>query len=366
MNLKIERDRLLKPLNQVSSVVERRQTLPILANVYLKQSAGALQLIGTDLEVEVMTRIDGVEGSDGECTVTARKLLDICRALPEGATVSLEVDGQRAIIRSGKSRFSLQTLPGGDFPKLETDEWQQSLTTTQLLLKGLLSRTAFAMAQQDVRYYLNGLLLELSGQTLSAVATDGHRLAKSEIDVQSNAAEVRQAIVPRKAILELSRFLEDVEDEVVVQLNPNHIRAQLGVLVFTSKLIDGRFPDYEKVIPPKLSTHLVLDRGEFQEVLGRAAILTNDKFRGVRLSLGGDRIMVSANNPEQEEASDEMTIKYAGPELEIGFNVNYLIDALKALDTGEVELSLEDSNSSCTMNIPGDQKSRYLVMPMRL
>ena len=367
MKLKIERERLLKPLTQVSSVVERRQTLPILANVYLNLDKGQLQLIGTDLEVEVLTHIEDVAGEDGACTMTARKLLDICRALPDGAEVTLSADGERATIRSGKSRFSLQTLPAADFPKLETDQWQLQFRSNQAELKNLLGRTAFAMAQQDVRYYLNGLLFEVSQKTLRAVATDGHRLAKSEIEVHTNGdTELHQAIVPRKAVVELSRFLEEVEEDVTVELNPNHIRVQLGVLLFTSKVIDGRFPDYEKVIPQRLSTRLTVDRAEFQEVLGRAAILTNDKFRGVRLTFGANRMVVSANNPEQEEASDEMSIEYGGPDLEIGFNVNYLMDALKVLPKEHVELAVEDSNSSCTLQTPGDEKSQYLVMPMRL
>jgi DNA polymerase-3 subunit beta len=366
MKLSIERDRLLKPLSQVSSVVERRQTLPILGNVYLRFDDRSLVLKGTDLETEVTTQIDNVDGGDGECTVTARKFYDICRALPEDAVIVLEATGDRVNIRSGKSRFSLQALAAANFPHLDTEQWECEFEVEQEKLKQLIENTAFSMAQQDVRYYLNGLLLETEGPTLRAVATDGHRLAMSEIDINGDVGESRQSIVPRKAVLELGRYLEEGAKAAKVAMNPNHIRVKAGPLVFTSKLIDGRFPDYEKVIPKSLGTHLEIERGELYDILARAAILTNEKFKGVRINLSSSRLTVSANNPDQEEASDEMGVEYDGAELEIGFNVAYLMEALRILGSDKVDLGLEDANSSCIVRVPGDESTLYLVMPMRL
>ncbi len=366
MKLSIERDRLLKPLGQVSTVVERRQTLPILGNVYLRIDDRKLILTGTDLETEVTTRVENVDGGDGECTVTARKFYDICRALPEDATIDVETKGDRMQIRSGHSRFSLQTLAAADFPRVETEEWQSEFEIEQQLLKQLIEKTAFSMAQQDVRYYLNGLLLETGDSVLRAVATDGHRLARSEIELATGVGANRQAIVPRKAVMELARYLEDSTEKAWVGINPNHIQVKAGPLAFTSKLIDGRFPDYEKVIPARLQTYLQIDRSHFYNVLARAAILTNDKFKGVRLNLSAKRLMVTANNPEQEEASDEMDVDYEGQDLEIGFNVAYIMEALRVLGSDEVTLGVEDPNSSCTMVDPGDDSTLYLVMPMRL
>jgi DNA polymerase-3 subunit beta len=366
MKLSIERDRLLKPLGQVSSVVERRQTLPILGNVYLRVDDRSLVLTGTDLETEVTTQIDNVDGGDGECTVTARKFHDICRALPEDALIELEASSDRVRIQSGKSRFSLQTLAASNFPRLETEQWDCEFEVEQGKLKQLIENTAFSMAQQDVRYYLNGLLLETEKQTLRAVATDGHRLAMSAIEVKDNVGEPRQLIIPRKAVMELGRYLEESTAVASLGINPNHIRVKAGPLVFTSKLIDGRFPDYEKVIPKDLSTHLEIERGELYDILARAAILTNEKFKGVRLSLSSKRLSVSAHNPDQEEANDEMVVDYEGGELEIGFNVGYLMEALRILGGEKVDLGLQDPNSSCTVRAPGDETTIYLVMPMRL
>lgn len=366
MKVKIERDRLLRPLSHVSGVVEKRQTLPILGNVYMKQSQGTLTLVGTDLETEVMTRVEEVEGEDGECTVTARKFYDICRMLPEEATINLVNEGDRTIITSGRSRFILQSLPAADFPRLEAEKWEDTIEIKQQDLRGLLDRTAFAMAQQDVRYYLNGCLLEVSPDGLRVVATDGHRLAKTEqamaIDVETRC----MAIIPRKAVTELLRFLEENDETVVLDVNPNHVRVSAGVWVFITKLIDGRFPDYEKVIPPSLSIHLVVDRNEFFDILARTSILTNEKFRGVRLLLKPGVMVVMANNPEQEEAVDEMAVDYDGQEVEIGFNVGYLMDALRALSSDQVDLGLQDPNSSCTINVPQELSTLYLVMPMRI
>jgi len=366
MKLDIERDQLLKPLSRVSGVVERRQTLPILANVYVKLEDSTLTLIGTDLEVEISESITGVQGKKGEITVTARKLMDICRALPETATINLDTDGSLMTVQAGRSKFSLQTLPSKDFPKIDTDKWEERISLPAKEFRQLLEKTSFSMANQDVRYYLNGLLLEISGDSLRAVATDGHRLAKSDLTLKGNKSDFRQIIVPRKAVMELIRLLQENEDKVVVEVSPNHIRVNTGATIFTSKLIDGRFPDYEAVLSPLLTTVVSVERVPFLECLARTAILTNEKFRGVRLNVEKSHMLVSAHNPEQEEASDELMIDYDEDAIEIGFNVTYMMDALKALVDEKIELRLRDNNSSCTISSPGDENTVYLVMPMRL
>ncbi len=366
MKLDIERGQLLKPLSRVSGVVERRQTLPILANVYIKLDDSTLTLIGTDLEVEISETIDGIKGRKGEITVTARKLMDICRALPEGAKIKLDTDGPLMTVKAGHSKFSLQTLPSKDYPKIDTDKWEERLKLSAKELRLLLEKTSFSMANQDVRYYLNGLLLEISGDSLRAVATDGHRLAKSDLQIKGNEADFRQLIVPRKAVMELIRLLQDNEDEITIEVSSNHIRVSAGSTVFTSKLIDGRFPDYEAVLSSLLTTAVSVERIPFLDCLGRAAILTNEKFRGVRLNVEKSRMLVSAHNPEQEEASDELAIDYDEDEIEIGFNVTYMMDALKAIPSEKVELRLRDNNSSCIIRSSEDEDTLYLVMPMRL
>ncbi len=357
---------MTKPLANINGIVEKRQTLPILGNVFIKSDKGALWLVGTDLETELTTRIDDVKGTAGECTVGARKLFDICRTLPEDATLNVEGKTDKVSIKAGTSRFTLQALPAGDFPRIETDQWEQEFEIEPPVLKRLLERTAFAMAQQDVRYYLNGLLLELHGKTLRAVATDGHRLARSELPLAEAVKKPQQAIIPRKAVLEMIRFLDDTGQPAQLALSNNHMRLATDALVFVTKLIDGRFPDYDKVIPKSLSIGLHMDRRNFYDVLARAAILTNEKFRGVRLALTKNRMTVTAHNPEQEEALDEIEIEYDGDDLEIGFNVGYLMDALRVLDTDEVEIGLQDANSSCTLEALEGADTLYLVMPMRL
>jgi len=369
MKIKLSRGALLKPLTYVSSVVEKRQTLPILSNVLLQfDGKNRLSLTGTDLEVEVITYCENVAGDEGEITINARKLFDITRALPEEAEITISTeDNGKAIIRSGKSRFTVQTLPVEDFPKIETEQWSQEWKLPASTFKQALTRTAFAMAQQDVRFYLNGLLLVSDSEKIKTVATDGHRLAKTECLLKSRSTETEiQAIVPRKAITELNHIIEEGDNEISVSFNPNHIRVELDSVIFTSKLIDGRFPDYEKVIPKNQDKSLIIDRHELQNTLNRAAILTNEKFRGVRLIVKKDLLSVSANNPDQEEAFDEISIEYSGDDVEIGFNVGYMLEALNAITTDKVEILLSDANSSGTIRAPGDEETLYIVMPMRL
>lgn len=364
MQINLKREDLLKPLSYVAGVVERRQTLPILSYVLLKQTDGGGTLTGTDLEVEVVAGFKA--GGRAEMTLPARKLLDICRALPAEAMLEIKKEGEKAVIKAGRSRYTLLTLPVTDFPNIETSQWEQSLSVPQKDFKRLLDLTQFCMAQQDVRYYLNGLLLELSANRLRAVATDGHRMALSDLELKKGGKGERQVIVPRKGIHEISRLLEDGEGTVELLLSPNHLRVQTEHLTFTSKLIDGRYPDYNKVIPAAQTKQIKIERGVLRETLSRAAILSNEKYRGVRLNLEEKTMKITAHNPEQEEAQEEIAIDYSGEPLEIGFNVSYLIDAVSAHAAEHIILGLSDSNSSCTITAPDDKHTKFIVMPMRL
>ncbi|HET6726277.1 MAG TPA: DNA polymerase III subunit beta [Gammaproteobacteria bacterium] len=366
MKFEISRDALLKPIQAVIGVVERRQTMPILSNLLIAADAGKLTLTGTDLEVE-LTAETALECDDaGEVTVPGRKLLDICRALPDGARIAVSLDKERLQVRSGRSRFNLATLPAAEFPLVEDVETQTRFSIPQKQLKELLDRTAFSMAQQDVRYYLNGLLIEIAEGKLRAVATDGHRLALCEVDADIGDAPAQQVIVPRKGVLELQRLLGDTDAAAEVELGGNKIRVRVDELRFTSKLIDGRFPDYDRVIPKGGDKLVRASRLLMRDALGRAAILSNEKYKGVRLDLDEGRVRIQAHNPEQEEAEDEFEADYNGGELEIGFNVVYLLDALGAIDSEDVVLQLSDANSSCLVLDPDNAAHRYVVMPMRL
>jgi len=367
MNLTTSRESLLRPLQAVIGVVERRQTMPVLANVLLVAKNGQLAVTATDLEVELVAQsvVDEIK-SEGEITVPARKLLDICRALPDEATINLRLDGDRMVIKSGRSRFVLSTLAAADFPVVEDIAADRELRLAQAEVHRLLEKTHFSMAQQDVRYYLNGLLLETGGGVVRTVATDGHRLALCEVALEEDGgAAQQQVIIPRKGVMELQRLLGE-EEEVELAIGANHIRAHVGNIRFTSKLIDGRFPDYDRVIPKPEGNRLRAGRDYLRSALQRAAILSNEKYRGVRLDISPKYLKIQANNPDQEEAHDEIEVDYEGEELEIGFNVNYLLDALAAVDAEEVELGFVDSNSSCVIHGPGVEDAKFVVMPMRL
>lgn len=366
MKLSISREALLKALQAVIGVVERRQTMPILANVLLVARNGGLTLTATDLEVELVADAD-VEKVEvpGDITVPGRKLLDITRALAEGAKISLQLDGDRLVIKSGRSRFVLSTLPAAEFPLVESIDANSRLKLAQKDVARLLDKTQFSMAQQDVRYYLNGLLLETTRKRVRAVATDGHRLALSDLPVEGQDVTAGQVIVPRKGVMELHRLLGG-GPEVELAIGSNHIRVQFDGIRFTSKLIDGRFPDYERVIPSSEATTLKADRETLRAALQRAAILSNEKFRGVRLELAKDTLKIQANNPDQEEARDEIEVEYSGSPMEIGFNVTYLLDALAAVDGETVEIDFVDPASSCLIRSPQTSPSKYVVMPMRL
>jgi DNA polymerase-3 subunit beta len=365
MKLSAPRDVLLKPLQAVIGVVERRQTMPILSNILLVARDGELSVTATDLEVELVARAEVDVGAGGEITVSGRKLLDICKALPGSAKVELSVSGEKMHVRSGRSKFSLATLPAAEFPTVDDIRAGATIRISQGVLGQLIEKTAFSMAQQDVRYYLNGMLLETGEQALRAVATDGHRLALAEASLDGEKRETQQVIIPRKGVLELQRLLADDED-VDIELGENHIRMQIGGIRFTSKLIDGRFPEYERVIPRESSNELRADKELIRAALQRTAILSNEKYRGIRLVIRKDSVVLQAHNPEQEEAEEEFEVEYAGEDIEIGFNVNYLLDAIGAIDGDSVTLSVVDSNSSCLIREPGNDERKFVVMPMRL
>jgi DNA polymerase III subunit beta len=365
MKLTASREDLLTPLQSVIGVVERRQTMPVLANVLLSARENRLSITGTDLEVELVAAHAVTVQQAGDVTVPGRKLLDIFRALPEKTSVSLTTDGDRVALRAGRSRFTLSSLPAAEFPVIEEINSQQVLSVSQGALRRLIEKTHFSMAQQDVRYYLNGMLLETEGKALRAVATDGHRLALCETPLQAAAKTSQQVIVPRKGVLELQRIL-GADGELELAIGTNHVRVQIGDIRFTSKLIDGRFPEYGRVVPSAPTKIVQADRDSLRQSLQRTAILSNEKYRGIRLTLHSDLLTVQAHNPEQEEAEDQLEVGYKGEDLEIGFNVNYLLDALAALDTDKVEIGLNDANTSCLIRAPGSTDTKYVVMPMRL
>jgi DNA polymerase III subunit beta len=366
MRFSIQREGLLKPLQQVIGAVERRQTMPILANVLIRAEEGQLSVTTTDLEVELVAQVGDVSATPGDVTVPARKLLDICRALPDEAAMELKADGDRVVITSGRARFTLSSLPAADFPALEEIATSKELEITERELRHLILRTSFAMANQDVRYYLNGLMLEVEENGVRTVATDGHRLALCELRTPVEAAASQQVIVPRKGVQELLRLLEDRDDRVRLQIGSSHIRVTLPQLRFTSKLIDGRFPDYERVIPRDGDQVMRVEREALRKALARASILSNEKYRGIRLVLDEGRLRIQAHNPEQEEAEDEIEAEYKGTALEIGFNVTYLLDVLNTVEGDTVEATFKDASSSVLISDPGARDALYVVMPMRL
>jgi DNA polymerase III subunit beta len=358
------REIVLKPLQSVIGVVERRQTMPILSNVLLVVRDGVLSVTATDLEVELVAEVSVDDAEDGEVTVPGRKLHDIYRALPDGVRVDATLSGERMTVKAGRSRFTLSTLRAADFPTVDDIAAQQTLDIEAKVLKHLLDKTHFSMAQQDVRYYLNGLLIETDGTKLRGVATDGHRLAIAEVQLESAARHNEQQIVPRKGVLELNRLLGD-EGRVDLALGKNHVRLAVDGLRVTSKLIDGRFPDYTRVIPANPPNVFAAERNLLRQAMQRASILSNEKYRGVRLTLGENSMVVEANNPEQEEAVETVEIDYTGAPMEIGFNVNYLLDALAAVDGERVRIGVTDANSSCLI-FGDDETAKFVVMPMRL
>ncbi|SDH83265.1 DNA polymerase-3 subunit beta [Vibrio xiamenensis] len=366
MKFTIERSHLLKPLQQVSGALGGRPSLPILGNLLIKVEDNQLSMTATDLEVELISRVS-LEGEweSGSITVPSRKFLDICRGLPDDAVITFVYEGDRVQVRSGRSRFSLSILPANDFPNIE--DWQSDVevTMTQADLKGLIEKTQFSMANQDVRYYLNGMLFEIDGSTLRSVATDGHRMAVARTELDGEFAQ-QQIIVPRKGVQELVKLLDAPEQTVVLQIGSSNVRAEVNNFVFTSKLVDGRFPDYRRVMPQSTTKTLIAGCDELRQAFSRAAILSNEKFRGVRVNLSGEEMCITANNPEQEEAEEMLDVSFEGEPIEIGFNVSYVLDVLNTLRCDNVRVSMSDANASALIENSEDDSAMYVVMPIRL
>ncbi|MDP5255688.1 MULTISPECIES: DNA polymerase III subunit beta [unclassified Vibrio] len=366
MNFSIERSQLLKPLQQISGVLGGRPTLPILGNILIHVEGNQLSLTATDLEVELIGRLPlSGEVEPGQVTVPSRKFLDICRGLPDDAVIKFSHQDDRVTVRSGRSRFTLSTLPASDFPNIE--DWQSDieLVLPQSELRRIIERTQFSMANQDVRYYLNGMLFEVEDNILKSVATDGHRMAVSQTEIDGNF-ERQQIILPRKGVLELMKLLDAPDQTVTLQIGQSNVRAQVNHFVFTSKLVDGRFPDYRRVLPKNTNKTLLADGESLRQSLARAAILSNEKFRGVRVNLADNQMRVTANNPEQEEAEEVIDVEYQGDPIEIGFNVSYLLDILNSLRCEQVRFSMTDSNASTLVENVADEQCMYVVMPIRL
>lgn len=370
--IQTNRDEILKPLQAVIGIVERRHTLPILSNILIEKTQANLSVIATDLEIQITATSNCQEDfSDFAITVAAKKLQDICRAFPESAQLSLENEDSRLQIKVGKSRFNLQTLPASDFPKLtQSAESKSVIKLAQKTLRDLLNQVQYAMAQQDIRYYLNGLLLVIEPGLLRVVATDGHRLSMASHALESRAENqedtVHEVILPRKTVIELIKLLADVDDEVSIEISQNQTRFSFSNIILVSKIVEGKFPDYNRVIPANYQNHMQINRSILHQALQRASILSNEKFRGVRLVLTQDSLRIICNNNEQEEAQEEIEVNYPGDPLDIGFNVNYLLDVLVNIEEDSVVLSFGDANSSGLITVPGNDNFKYVVMPMRI
>ena len=369
MKFIIDRETLLRPLLIVRGVIEQRQTLPVLSNLLITARDGVLVFTATDSEVELEARVAVDDWDGGETTVPARKFIDICQALPGQAKVEFGLDSDNKVhIRSGRSRFTLTTIPASDFPTTDEVADESEFTIAQSDLKRLIDLTQFAMARQDVRYYLNGLLFEVTPQRVKAVATDGHRLAVAQLDAETGVEESKSIIIPRKGVIELARLLTGEDVELKVRVGTNAVRMTIDDVRFSSKLIDGKFPDYGRVVPDveQCDKRLSMDRESLRQCLVRASVLSSDKHRTVRLTLGSGIMKVAANNPEQETAEDELEIEYAGENLDIGFNVSYLIEALATLPSETADVFLSDASSSCLIQPHGRSSCQFVVMPMRL
>ena len=360
------RDQILTPLQSVCGIVEKRHTLPILSNVLMEKNGEQLTLLATDIEIQIRTGTQAIGSENAALTVAARKLQDILRSLPEAAEVSLTLDDKRLQIKAGKSRFNLQTLPAEDFPRMSTSDGQATrISMTQKQFKHLLALVQYSMAQQDIRYYLNGLLLVVNGSEMRVVATDGHRLAYASEGLAESLPR-SEVVVPRKTILELSRQLADNDEALEIVLTPTQAQFRFGNIELVSKLIDGKFPDYERVIPQQHTKLLLLRRDQLLQSLQRAAILTNEKFRGVRLVLNDGSLKIISTNAEQEEAQEEIEVDYQGESLDVGFNVTYLLDVLNNISTETIECRLADASSSALFMLPNNERFKYVVMPMRI
>jgi DNA polymerase III subunit beta len=371
MRVRIERANLLKALNHVHRVVERRNTIPILANVLLKAEGDELSLKATDLDMEIVDRAPASVEQGGSCTVPAHMLYDIVRKLPDGAEIGLDTgSGQTMALQAGRARFSLQMLPDADFPDLNPGELPVSFTVPAEALKRLIDRTQFAISTEETRYYLNGIFFHVvgdgAGARLRAVATDGHRLAKAELDAPEGSAGMPGLIVPRKTVGEVQKLLDPPDAEVAVSLSDTKVRFAIGRLVLTSKLIDGTFPDYERVIPKANDKELKVDKADFERAVDRVSTVSSDRGRAVKLSLSEDKMVLAVNNPDSGSATDELPVDYAAAPMEIGFNSKYLLDIAGQLTTGDAVFKLADSGSPTLIQDSGDADALYVLMPMRV
>ena len=365
--LQASRDDLLKPLQTVTGIVERRHTLPILSNVLIEAQAGHTKLLATDLEIQIHTTGPETSTEDFRITTSAKKLQDILRALPESAIVKLDWADNRLTLTAGKSRFNLQTLPAEDFPMMNVaQEVNATFSLRQDQLKLMLSQVQYAMAIQDIRYYLNGLLLQTEGNQLHLVSTDGHRLAFAGITLEDANLPKAEVILPRKTVLELFKLLSHPEDNITVELLSNQVRVQSGDTVVVSKVVDGKFPDFTRVIPLDNDKLFLINRTTLLGALERAAILANEKFRGVRLQLKPGLLSVLCSNNEQEEAQEDVEIAYQGEALEVGFNITYLMDVLRNVQVDDFQLAFGNANQSTLFTIPDNPDFKYIVMPMRI
>jgi len=366
MKLNINKETLLEPLQKVIGVIERRQTLPILSNVYLSIQNGHLKLTGTDLEVQISTDTITNNAEDFKITVAARKLLDICRSLPANAEIKFSFKESVLVITSGKSRFTLRTLPADEYPLFDESNYTHHVNIEQGVLFKAFSKTIFCMAQQDVRYYLNGLMMEVVDGELQTVASDGHRLALFKKHLENETQSINQVIIPRKAAQELLKLMDKYEGIIDIKLAKNNINFTFGDVQLNAKLIDGRFPDFKNVIPEETKHSFTIDKQSFKSALSRVSILSNEKYKGIRLDLSNQLMTINANNPEQDEAIEEVMVDYEGDEMSMGFNSSYLMDALNVIESENVQVSFTDTNSSCLLENPTDKSSRFIIMPMRI
>lgn len=366
MQIKINREVLLKPLTNVSSIVERRHTLPILSNLLLEAKNNNIQLTATDLEMQISLNIESKFTGELSTTISAKKLLDICRSLPESIDIDMQSNDSRITVKAGKSRFNLQTLPAADYPVMtKVAANNTSIQISQIALKKLLKQVEFAMAQQDIRYYLNGLLLEVSENKLNIVGTDGHRLSFTSTTL-NKTYEKTEVILPRKTVVELIKLLNDSENEVNIELSAGQVNFAFDEIRLISKVIDGKFPDYHRVIPTGHQNTFSANRLAVLTAMQRASILSNEKYRGIRMVLSNNNLKLISTNTEQEEAEEELEIDYAKDALDIGFNVTYLIDVLNNVSDENINFSFADANSSCLITVPNDDNYKYVVMPMRI
>jgi len=370
MKIIITKENLIKALQKIIGVVDKKQSMPILSHILFKKSNEGYEVVASDLEVQLSSviEVNDVNGFAGNITIPGRKLFDIGKGLSDESLIEIDqINESKIQIKSKKSKFILSALDPNTFPMMETlDDESISFSMKASELKEIIGKTSFAMAQQDVRYYLNGLYLLASNNQISTVATDGHRLAKASISAEGKSLEGISAIVPRKGVIEIDKQLDEEEEEINIILSKNHIKVSNKKTMAISKLIDGSFPDYTKVMPTNVDKKVIVDNKLFKEALIRVSILSNDRFRGVRLNFINNEIKVSANNPEKEEASDDIKSNYEGDNLEVGFNVNYLIDVLNVIKTKNVQILLRDANSSALLTPENDNSSSYVVMPLRL